>query len=162
MRKNYIIKSDLQSVNAALDVIGNDVCIYFSKRHLKEFLLGLYELFVNAVEHGNLGITYDMKKQWIADDTYDIKLKDLSSKFGDKEVSVNLTVDNGVITVQTKDQGNGFDISKAKKIISSDDIFRENGRGMIMMEHFFDSVVYNDKGNEVTVAKKLDKELKIM
>ncbi|MEO5329474.1 MAG: response regulator [Magnetococcus sp. THC-1_WYH] len=80
--------------------------------HSASMVTVLTEIIRNAVEHGNLGITYHEKSKFLADDTLDqeIERRLLLPEHCDKYVSVRMekTTEGGfVFTVQ--DQGDGFD-----------------------------------------------------
>ena len=54
------------------------------------------------------------------------------------------------------DEGDGFDHQGFLKRTESDDslLMLEHGRGLTMARNAFDSVQFNTKGNQVTLAKK--------
>ncbi len=156
MRKTYTIESTLKEVNRILDEVFIDIKPYFNESDAKECLLGVYELMVNAIEHGNLGITYDMKKKWLDDDTYDQEFKALTEKFKDKKVVLSVLIEDDTLVATITDEGKGFDMKKQVEVQTEDNILRESGRGLIIVKHFFEVVVYNEVGNQVTIVKKLE------
>lgn len=72
--------------------------------------------------------------------------------------SGNLVVDVGVydesqsFLFEVKDRGNGFDHVNLPDPTAPENIEKENGRGIYLMRHLADEVVYNDKGNEVAIV----------
>jgi CheY-like chemotaxis protein len=72
------------------------------------------ELFANAVEHGNLDISYDEKTRLLNDGTYQetISRRLSSPEFSKRYVEVHLQRRDNVIEVLIADQGNGFSYTK--------------------------------------------------
>lgn len=87
----------------------------------------------------------------------------LNSNKGHKPVTLYIRVTSGNrLIIRVKDQGDGFDASKAlEKISDSDDylfenkLFDESGRGLSIMKSVTDKVIYNRKGNEILLMKHL-------
>ena len=52
-----------------------------------------------------------------------------------------------------RDEGCGFDTSRAHRSIEPEDLLRPSGRGLLLMKSFMDSVTFNQAGNEVTMVK---------
>jgi CheY-like chemotaxis protein len=119
---------------------------------------GLCELMVNAIEHGNLGITYEEKKEYVIKNTMQfeisrrLELPENQNKFA---TAVYLLDDSG-ITITIKDQGRGFDW---QKFIHMDPkrMTDPHGRGIATAKIIsFSDIQYRGTGNEVIakVAKK--------
>lgn len=53
---------------------------------------------------------------------------------------------------EVKDTGNGFDHANLPDPTAPENIEKENGRGIYLMRHLADEVVYNEKGNEVAIV----------
>lgn len=114
---------------------------------------GLMELLVNAVEHGNLGITYEEKHRLLAENTWREELDRLAvlPENAAKVVEVVYQRKEEGYLVQITDAGRGFDwkrywhINPARATAS-------HGRGIARARLMaFDRLSYNEKGNSVTV-----------
>ena len=76
---------------------------------------------------------------------------------GNKESST-LLVDVGVydekasFMFEVKDKGDGFDHVNLPDPTAPENIEKENGRGIYLMRHLADEVLYNEKGNEVAIV----------
>ncbi len=95
----------------------------------------LSELLQNAIKHGNIG--------------------------NNQKVYMNVWVDGeGALNITIKDYGNGFNICETlkeeKKRMQSDipDLL-ECGRGLQIVKNLCDDIVFNRRGNCITVIKKL-------
>ncbi len=113
--------------------------------------LGLRELLVNAVEHGNLGITYDQKGQLIEKGSLldECRRRLRLPEYRDRHVEVTLERDPQSITVTIKDQGAGFDFDKYKTI-EVERLFDAHGRGVLVATSMLD-LNYVPPGNQVKV-----------
>jgi CheY-like chemotaxis protein len=120
-------------------------------------IVGLTELLVNAVEHGNLGITYKekgqlkMSKRWEEEVNRRLALPENQNKFA--TLSINKT--SPEITIKVCDQGQGFDYNS---FINFDPhrLSDPNGRGIMMtMNSGFTSVEYTDGGSKVECKIKM-------
>lgn len=71
--------------------------------------------------------------------------------------NTNLSIEVGVgdhseaFCFQVNDEGDGFDYNNLPDPTSPENILKENGRGIFLMKNLSDEVVFNDKGNEVTI-----------
>lgn len=109
------------------------------------------ELLINAVEHGNLGISYAEKSQLLKDglwvDEIERRLQQPSYSERYVEVTMEKTLTNCIVTI--KDQGNGFDWSNYLDF-SPERVFDLHGRGIAMARLCgFESIEYLEKGNVV-------------
>ena len=68
-KHNYTltIENDIYAIEHVVSEITSRLKIYFSDKEIFNISLGLSELITNAVEHGNLEISYDEKTQFIQD-----------------------------------------------------------------------------------------------
>ncbi|MFK8068304.1 MAG: response regulator [Gammaproteobacteria bacterium] len=125
----------------------------------EKVIFGLSELFINAVEHGNVGITYDEKSEldqkgkWRDEVNRRLALPENKNKF----VDVSFQRNKKNITIIIKDKGKGFDWGKYMEF-SPERVFDTHGRGIASSNLMsLDNLHYNDEGNEVTAVISLDK-----
>lgn len=114
-------------------------------------MLGLWELMLNAVEHGNLGITYEEKSrliekdEWIAEVKQRITLPENISK----KVWVQFGTSENELRFLIQDQGAGFDW-RSFMDLNPDRAFDAHGRGIYLARTVsFDRVTYEGSGNQV-------------
>lgn len=114
--------------------------------------IGIAELIINSIEHGNLAISYQQKdklqrdKAWLAEIDRRLKLPEYANRF----VQIDFIRTSQAITITITDDGNGFDWhqSHAPKQANMQD---PHGRGIFIAESLaFQEVRYNEKGNQVT------------
>ncbi|MDD2789833.1 MAG: SpoIIE family protein phosphatase [Sulfurimonas sp.] len=114
------------------------------------------ELFMNALEHGNLGIDSDTKHTLIQDDTYlDELIK--RSEVCEKNIIVQLNAieyfGSNYIVTKISDEGEGFDTNILSKIFRNAKTF--NGRGVFVSRKNSLGIYYNRKGNSVLYIHKI-------
>jgi len=114
------------------------------------------ELFINAIEHGNLGITYDEKTEYVDNGTwlYEIKRRLALPENVNKNVEVKIKKYPEKMTVLITDQGDGFDFEKYL-VLDESRFLHNNGRGIVMAKAFLD-LQYLGAGNEVLVTIPLE------
>jgi DNA-binding response OmpR family regulator/anti-sigma regulatory factor (Ser/Thr protein kinase) len=118
--------------------------------------LGLQELLINAVEHGNLGISYAEKTQLLLQDRWQQEVErrlDLP-EYAERKVDVEFERDRGGIRFSIRDQGEGFDWRRFLDF-DPERAFDPHGRGIAMARQMsFDSLEYRGNGNTVVAVVK--------
>jgi CheY-like chemotaxis protein/anti-sigma regulatory factor (Ser/Thr protein kinase) len=120
--------------------------------------IGIEEVITNAIEHGNLGITFDAKSKAISEG----RLAELIAEKGRESdaagrrvrVTSRLTAEEFEITI--RDDGRGFDWRNLPAV-EPENLLAFNGRGIFLTKIYFDEVTFNDSGNEVTLRKRKPK-----
>ncbi|MCE9599639.1 MAG: response regulator [Spirochaetia bacterium] len=113
--------------------------------------LGLHELLVNAVEHGNLEITHEEKGSLLSRGVLkkEIESRLANSSFADRLAHLSVEVLPGRIEFQISDQGHGFDYGSFLSL-TPERAFREHGRGIAIARQLsFDGLQYAPPGNAV-------------
>jgi DNA-binding response OmpR family regulator/anti-sigma regulatory factor (Ser/Thr protein kinase) len=119
--------------------------------------LGIIELLINAVEHGNLGINYGEKTRLVLDDNWraEVERRLAMSEYADKRVYVHFLRDPHNVRLSIRDQGAGFDWRKYLSI-SADRALDPHGRGIAMSRMIsFDNIEYVGNGNQVDATISL-------
>lgn len=113
--------------------------------------IGLHELLMNAVEHGNLGIGFDEKRVLIEKNCWRTEIdKRLQSHiFGARHVTVTLERGEGFAAVTVQDEGKGFDWRPYLEF-RHQHLQRSHGRGIAIASTMgFDVLEYSDNGRRV-------------
>jgi CheY-like chemotaxis protein/anti-sigma regulatory factor (Ser/Thr protein kinase) len=113
--------------------------------------LGLQELLVNAVEHGNLAISYVQKTQLLLEGRWDDEIgRRLNDPhYRDRVVTVDLVRGPESVVFTIKDEGSGFDWREYLEL-SPERAYDPNGRGIAMSRMVsFDTIEYLGNGNTV-------------
>lgn len=115
--------------------------------------LGLNELFLNAIEHGNLEIGYEGKTRLMRAGTLheEIARRLALPEYAARSVRVHVTCEEGAIRYTVSDDGPGFEWNRYLEI-SAERAGDCRGRGIALARQMcFTSVEYRGRGNEVVV-----------
>lgn len=126
----------------------------------KGLIFGLSELMVNAIEHGNLNITYDEKTQLIKDNELqdEIVRRQALSMNQSKYVTLSFErkLDQLVFTVE--DCGEGFDWV-SYLVLDPKRAFDTHGRGIAMAKATsFDELKYENNGATVIAIVNINED----
>jgi CheY-like chemotaxis protein len=120
-------------------------------------VVGLTELLVNAVEHGNLGITYEEKTalnasgMWEAEVARRLTLGENSWK----RVEVRIERTSSELRFTIRDNGKGFPWREYLEV-DPQRAFHNHGRGIAISRAFsFQALEYRGTGSEVVATVKL-------
>lgn len=119
-------------------------------------VLGISELLVNAIEHGNLGIGYDEKAQLKREDRWleEVQRRLELPENQEKHVRVLLYRDGDGLRLRITDEGAGFDWTPYLDFDPAR-AFDPNGRGIALARLAgFDSLNYEGCGNTVVAWLK--------
>jgi hypothetical protein len=112
---------------------------------------------VNAVEHGNLGISYREKSllKWDGDWEGEIRKRLVQPEFCERRASVRVERTAAAISFRIADQGRGFDWRKFLDF-DPERVFDPNGRGIAMARMTsFSRLQYEGCGNVVVATVDL-------
>jgi CheY-like chemotaxis protein len=114
--------------------------------------VGLLELMLNAIEHGNLGITYEEKgllraRRGMREEVF--RRLELP-EYRDRKVEVELTRQDGAIVIEIADEGEGFDFERYL-VLDEERLFHSHGRGVLLASSALD-LEYVPPGNRVRVV----------
>lgn len=116
--------------------------------------MALVELLNNALEHGNLEISYEEKTNWMMENGDILSLiaqRNADPKYAKKKITISYSIGEKYSSFSIKDEGNGFDWRKFVDGNVDPDEESLHGRGISLSKGLVESVTYNDKGNQVTI-----------
>ena len=114
----------------------------------------LGEILINAIEHGNLGITREEKVLAIAEDRYEDLLKEriCDPCYALRKVTLKVHMSDNELRYTVTDQGDGFD---CRPIFEDEPHIRMgSGLGLFIARNFFTTLTYQGKGNQVVLIYK--------
>lgn len=151
LKKSTFEYQTIEEANLLAGLLAN-IC-----KNPEQVVTGLAELLINAVEHGNLDISYDEKSklkarlQW--KDEVQNRLQD--PKYKNKKATVSTEHDENTIVFTITDEGKGFDWQPYMDF-DAERMMDNHGRGIAMANKLcFSRVVYQGKGNVVQAIVEL-------
>ncbi len=121
-------------------------------------VLGLSELMINALEHGNLGITFEEKTALIEAQRWEeeIARRQRQPENLAKWVTVHFRRTPDRIRFEIQDVGSGFQWQRYQEF-RPELLFNTHGRGILMARmNAFDQVEYSGCGNHVMAEVRLN------
>ncbi len=150
---NYIGNAELMSQRMVRN-LGR----YMDPGSISDIRIALREAIINAIEHGNLGLSFEEKTaSQLSGGYFDlVKKRQKDPAFSGRKVHVECSLDADRVTYLVADEGNGFD---HRAMLSGDPADPDNnllmhGRGLLMIRHAFDEVTFNDSGNIIVMVKR--------
>jgi CheY-like chemotaxis protein len=117
-------------------------------------VLGLSELLMNAIEHGNLGITCNEKSALMREDrlNHEIVRRLQLPAYRERRATVEVKRSANELKFTVTDQGDGFDY-RAYLELDPSRAFEPNGRGIALARKVsFTQLSYQGKGNIVVAT----------
>lgn len=116
--------------------------------------IGIEEVITNAIEHGNLGITFEEKSKAIQEGRLAdlIAAKGRESDAAGRRVRITSRLSPQRFEITIRDDGRGFNW-RSLPAVEPENLLAFNGRGLFLTKIYFDEVAFNDAGNEVTLRK---------
>jgi serine/threonine-protein kinase RsbW len=104
----------------------------FSQEDIFAIHLALEEALINAVKHGN-------------------------KMDPNKEVKIDYLVSSDKVEISMTDQGNGFNPEAVPDPRLGENLYKNEGRGLLLMQSYMDVVEYNKLGNRVRMVRYKEK-----
>jgi len=132
MENNKLQLSSKTEELSVIETVIDDVfeTFSFNESYYGNILVATTEAVNNAMQHGN---HFDPEKK----------------------VNIEFQMQDSTIKVKVKDQGNGFDYSNLPDPTDPDNIDKPHGRGIFLMKHLADKVVFEDSGRSVELFFKI-------
>lgn len=126
--------SDLSNISVVEKLIDNQsAACELNDEVYGKLLLAVVEALNNAIVHGNKS---------------DVN----------KKVTVSYTLDNEFIEYTITNEGEGFNPDILPDPTAPENIEKDCGRGIFLMRHLADDVIFSDKGRTVTLKFNLEQQ----
>ncbi len=129
MRHSLLVESKPSAVNDICEqILSRLEQSGYNKEDVFAVHLAIEEAFVNAVKHGNkMDASRTVKIEYAA---------------GPEEIEIWLT-----------DEGAGFDPESVPDPRSGQNIYKPEGRGLLLIRSYMDEVSFNDQGNSIRMVR---------
>ena len=158
---------DVESSLSAADRVCRRATAYlatYAGAGESRFLAGcLREIVVNAVEHGNLEIGFDEKSESMKAGRYFELLQErrLDPRYRSRKVVVEYSISASRATFRVTDEGGGFDHTVRAGGRGAERPAPRARPGPVHHHERLRRVLFNEKGNQVTLVKYFAKEISL-
>ncbi|NLI76038.1 MAG: cyclic nucleotide-binding domain-containing protein [Candidatus Riflebacteria bacterium] len=154
---SFQLGNDLIEVSCYANLLAN--FLFASKRidleQKNALVMILVEMLVNAVEHGNCGISYDEKTAWLATGRNMHELVESRNQdpaIARRRVLFEYVLGPEAASFLVADEGAGFDWRSRLGGADAPPSLELHGRGITLTQAWTRDLRYNEKGNEVRFA----------
>jgi anti-sigma regulatory factor (Ser/Thr protein kinase)/ActR/RegA family two-component response regulator len=131
----FELPSDLSLMNGVLHYLHERVVqLGLINPERSNLFIALDEAFVNAVKHGNRQDPHKIVR-----------------------ITADLSAKEAKFTVE--DQGEGFKVNEIPDPLDPANLFKTSGRGVFLIYNIMDEVIYNERGNSLTMIKRPEETL---
>lgn len=149
------INSDFDLIPSISEYLVKQVIHLYSQTELISIELGLSELILNAIEHGNFNISGDQKEEALKAnnliDIYNSRKED--PLYNTRKITIDYKKNPTFCEWTITDEGDGFDWKYMPSPFTDRLVSKLHGRGVFISKLQFDSIDYTGKGN-IVVARK--------
>ncbi|EMJ85948.1 7TM diverse intracellular signaling domain-containing protein [Leptospira meyeri] len=154
---NYLRNAEIVSQK-----ITSQLAKYLTTVEQTEVRSSVREIIINAVEHGNLNISFDEKSKALMEGNYleFLQKRQEDPRYRQKRIKIEYSFNREYVAYRITDEGRGFDHKKhmEKSLEEMNEAHVQHGRGILMTKSVFDRIEYNDRGNQVSLIKYLNKD----
>ena len=155
-QQKYVIGNYLVTAEELSHRISRNLVKYIKQKESTLVRIALREILVNAIEHGNLNITFDEKSKVKSHKEY-MKIlaqRQKDVRYKDRNILIEYSINENKVVYKITDDGDGFNHEQyISRIEEVNDSLLSHGRGILMAKNIFDEIIYNEKGNQVTLIK---------
>jgi CheY-like chemotaxis protein len=119
--------------------------------------VALREALVNAIHHGNLEVSSELREK--DDKTYYqlIEERRRQKPYQDRRVHLIAQESRLKAVYIVRDEGPGFDPTRLGDPTDPANLEKVSGRGLLLIRTFMDEVHHNEDGNQITMVKRADR-----
>jgi Anti-sigma regulatory factor (Ser/Thr protein kinase) len=152
----FSLESDPQLVDSLVSHLQMRIAAlrFCNSREVLRIGVALQEALANALYHGNLEISSDLRG--VDDEAYAALVRERLSQspYRDRKLHVRSLMNSGWLEILIEDEGPGFNPVRVPDPHDPANMDRSYGRGILLMRTFMDEVLYNETGNIVTLRKR--------
>jgi len=153
---HFLLPSDLSYIPPLIKNLQDNltrmkVC---DENDLIRVAVALREALSNAIIHGNLGVSSELRET--DEKTYYAQIEERRHQepYGRRQVYVIAEESRRQAVYIVRDEGAGFDPHGLPDPTAEENLDRVSGRGLLLIRMFMDDVSFNDKGNEIKMIKR--------
>jgi CheY-like chemotaxis protein/anti-sigma regulatory factor (Ser/Thr protein kinase) len=154
---SFVLENDVNLVPALIGYLEASVArvLRCERADLLRVGVALNEALVNAIQHGNLEVSSELRQH---DDERDFRALTEARRrqppYSERRVRISARVSATEVVYVVADEGPGFDPRALPDPTDPANLERIGGRGLMLIRTFMDKVEYNTRGNQITMLKR--------
>ena len=153
---SFVLNNDLSLVHSLVKYLQHTLRCVRLVDEVDRLRVGIAveEALLNALYHGNLEVSSDLKEA--APNLFEETAQQRSQEepYRSRRIFIDALISRENARITIRDEGPGFDPAKLPDPCDLENLEKPSGRGILLMRSFMDEIVFNDKGNEVTLVKR--------
>jgi PAS domain S-box-containing protein len=153
----YEIDNKIITISNVVQRLTRDLKRDFPQAKVDQITMALLEIIMNAIEHGNLAISFEEKSKAKDEGRYFNLIRERLQLKNNKNKKVYITYTHNEAYIQylIRDEGKGFNYKEYlnRDLEDLNSLMVQNGRGIAIAANVFDVIKFNDSGNEVSLIK---------
>ncbi len=112
----------------------------------------LTEALENAIFHGNLEMDREVRD---GEEGLHAEARERREQeaYQDRRVTLSYELNRNSAKFVIRDEGRGFEHGELPDLSDPENLFKPNGKGLVLISNFMDEVFWNERGNEVTLIR---------
>ena len=153
----YELENDLTAVPLFADTLLRKIDAMGYPRTASELCIAVRELVINAIEHGNLELSYEDKSRALdrGNLAHVIANRQRQAEFCQRRTTVRVLRRGSSVSIRVTDQGRGFDWKRLPDPTDGSYLLADHGRGVLLARMAVDDLTFNEAGNEARLTKTL-------
>ena len=152
---SFVLNNDLSLVHSMVKYLQHTLrCVRLADESDRLRVgIAVEEALLNALYHGNLEVSSDLKETDpnLFEET--ARQRSLEEPYRNRRIFVDALVSRESASFTVRDEGQGFDPSSLPDPCDLENLEKPSGRGILLMRSFMDEIIFNERGNEVTLVK---------
>lgn len=151
------IGNQLEPVNKIVNRLVHEAGSSLPKNQRLGIHLGIAEILINAIEHGNLEITAEEKKHAMESGALGKMMESRAQdpRLSKRQVLIQFKMNAETCTWTISDEGSGFDWRNMPDPLQEEKLLGLHGRGILLTLMSFDEVKFLGNGSKVELVKHL-------
>ena len=152
---SFVLNNDLSLVHSLVRYLQHTLRCVRLADEVDRLRVGIAveEALLNALYHGNLEVSSDLKETDPNLFEEMAQRRSLQDPYRNRRIFVDALVSRESASFTIRDEGQGFDPSKLPDPRDPENLDKPSGRGILLMRSFMDDVIFNERGNQVTLVK---------
>jgi CheY-like chemotaxis protein len=159
----------LQGVEKRFELANDPALVPPLVQHLQQYFLPLHlgdentrirvgialeEALLNGLYHGNLEVHSDLRESGGMAYYELAERRRHVAPYSGRRLHLEAYLSRGSARFVVRDEGPGFDTASLPDPTDPANLERASGRGLLLIRTFMDQVVYNERGNQITMIKR--------